>query len=276
MKSNYFLMPLLLFPLFNAFSQDISTNAEVYDFDVGDVFHLEYTYKAGGYVEEHSIYLVEIIDKYYLFGNTVLNYDRAITRMDFYGASDTTYYSYTDAKTIENLDDPVNNGEITSVYNDPPDYNGRLINEFYEVTNNLPSYYQVLTKKFTEGCGLAYNSNLQTIMNSVFIETMELIYFKKGSEEWGNPVLTSLPADHHDETIVNCFPNPAHQYFILEAENIKINSVYILSMTGETIKSVDVTASQQRIDIAGLKAGFYLLLIETGEKVIRKSLVVNN
>lgn len=66
--------------------------------------------------------------------------------------------------------------------------------------------------------------------------------------------LSSLTVDHHDETLVSFYPNPASKDITLSFDD---SETKIYALTGQLVK----TSTQKRIDISDLRPGLYWLKI---------------
>lgn len=186
------------------FSQDISTVAEIYDFEVGDEFHLSSvgTSSGGGDV----VFLnKKILEKYYSSTNDTLFY--TIEKISKQGSSPWFAWDYlTDTVTFDvtNLDDLILSGDIDSVYSNPDQFNGRLINYAF-----VPGSFDQ-TFEYVNGCGRAYFRSYQS--SGGYSSELEsyLTYFKKGDETWGEPQYIFIPTfANQDATwnVAKTFPN---------------------------------------------------------------------
>ena len=83
-------------------------------------------------------------------------------------------------------------------------------------------------------------------------------------------VSTNSPIESNKENDIQIFPNPATNevyYFCSENENLKIR---VLNSMGQML---EVPVSQNKIDISGLKAGWYFVQFQTGKGIITKKLI---
>jgi hypothetical protein len=70
------------------------------------------------------------------------------------------------------------------------------------------------------------------------------------------------------------FPNPANDHFIVELSEYNSPSrLLLLDGNGKKIREEMITGSRARIDV-DLNPGFYLLAIQTDEKIDRSSLII--
>ena len=63
------------------------------------------------------------------------------------------------------------------------------------------------------------------------------------------------------------YPNPAHNQITISSENLKINSIKILDITGRTIKRLLVNNEQSIIDVSDLSNGIYFIKINQNQTV---------
>lgn len=246
------------------FSQEIATRAQIYDFDIGDIFHYTEIESYGAGQEEYGKWINDtIIDKYYSENYDTVFYlvKRDLKELDYLNVI-WTYDSYTYTRTIANLSSMVNNGNIDTVFSNPNFYNGRLINmqkyTIYDIGGNLPDS-TVYIKKWVVGCGLVWDS--WEDFPFWCLEEFQLEYYKKGNEEWGTPVIVVntresktkepyiFPIPAKNELHIDLFSNPD----LLEFINI-------YSANGELVKTIKVLNPYQiKINIQDLKKGYYIL-----------------
>lgn len=232
-------------------SQNISTVGEIYDFEIGDIFHYEGEYFSAEIVKSIN----EIIGKYYSVNNDTIYYIWDFQRASCY-IGDTTwnYYSGTETILYTQLDSLIHNGEITNVFSDPNMYNGRLVNVY------TPCDCEFLY--FVEGCGVAWDyffdqQSMQTERD------MSLVYFKKGEEEWGTPInLYTVIKKVNENSDIYIYPNPVSNniHIDLASSNTEIDGANIFSITGNLVKTVILENNELNIiDISLLENGVYIL-----------------
>ena len=114
----------------NLISQEISTVEEVYNFEVGDIFHIRGDY---GWVSspEHITKTIDsVVQKSFSSSNDTIFY--TIQRHFAEKSSSNpvwTTYDTTILQSYWNLNASINNGNIDTVFNDPDWYNERTINK---------------------------------------------------------------------------------------------------------------------------------------------------
>lgn len=77
-------------------------------------------------------------------------------------------------------------------------------------------------------------------------------------------------ADFESKKIV-VFPNPVKDQLKIENENLKINSISIINITGKTVKTF--TSSNNIIDVSDLAKGIYFLQIQTDKGLVSKKII---
>ncbi len=265
MKAKAILFAFLYIISSSAFSQNYSTRGEIYDYEVGDVFHyIEDAYAGGG--GYYKVTNIEITDKYYSPDNDTVYYQQYVeilldeswppgAQYDYY--SETIKYSNLDSYFIA---DSISAGAM---------YNGRKLS--WLLMNN-PPYLQHFMK-YVEGCGYAYRYwNEISLPSSTF--EFRLVYFKKGDEEWGTPqIVVGLEENIRDEIEVWVYPNPARDVVnITSLEELKVLEVRIYDQLG---RQVLLTKSEINvIDISGLNTGMHYLQIKMEEGIVSKKLIV--
>jgi len=248
-------------------SQSISTIGEIYNYEIGDIFHFNFlAYSPGsGY---GSITNIEILNKYYSQNNDTLFYIRDI---DFKSSSsenpEWTYDYYIDTIFYFNLDSLINMGQIDSVGTDVDLYNGRLINYITTGTGEEDIY----SKRYVNGCGRSYN-NYRT-WGGLTEATTELVYYKKGNEEWGTPMLVSIYDNESNNPDLIVYPNPAKSTINIMTNDVETIELKIIALSGELVKTLKLSAESKTIDISQLSIGIYILEIKKNDRIIYKKLI---
>jgi hypothetical protein len=238
--------------------QQISTVAEIYNYDVGDIFHVREFGSAngGGFLENKSF---EITSKNFSYTNDTLFYTRHV-KTAYSGSDhpDWIFEDYYDTITYSNIDSLINNGDIDTVYSDSDLYNGRIINfKDYSSESILETY------QYIEGCGGNYRW-YDDIEND-FIYQYELKYFKKGNEEWGEQLMVSTGPELTINSKLYVFPNPIQHILKLDLrdQNVIDTEGLIFSISGNMIYSFSLKANQlNEIELPELIAGIYLLKVK--------------
>jgi len=245
-----FIISFLLLFTFCAVAQDYSTRGEIYDYEVGDEFHYEET------IYDHLYWLfrdinMEIVDK------TVSPAGDTITYLQFYKMytiltdASSGYDEYYETLTIINPDQDF---IVDSVYYSDI-YNGRKVSH----SNNSYSLVEEITEH-VDGCGQSkyFFRDMTGFPYEWFIN---LVYFKKGNEEWGtpNPVVGIEDQQQHENAFV-IYPNPTRNILHLSSTE-RIIEIQIYDQAGRQVISRFI--NEYNIDVSILERGFYILTIIT-------------
>lgn len=263
-----FIMTFILsgFLLRNVHGQEVSTVYEINNYEIGDVFHY-YAWGSSyssGYISRTNI---EILDKYFSSTGDSLLYSRQISRV-YSSPEGTSYNYYIDTAVITNLDSLINGGDINSVYSDPDLYNNRIIN-YYE-SYFYPNNY--IESKWVEGCGRAYyHWYIDDEPYDFTEEEVNLIYYLKGEEEWGEPFYVDIPEIIGRSVAVNIYPNPSKEFINVDLSNFsqKEVEIYIYSTLGRIVNFIKTDIVQNyQIDISYLPKGIYMIQFRVQNEVL--------
>jgi hypothetical protein len=248
-------------PLKNS-GQEVSTIGEIYGFNVGDIFHYE---EDGGF---NKITNLEIIDKYFSTGLDTVYYvfdlaSQQISPQIPYW----TYEYYVDSIFYTDLELPINSGVMDSVYADPLFYNGRQINFRHDTI----SIYEYWNYTYVKGCGLA--ATHYEALEVWVSHSKNLVYYKKGAEEWGNPLYVGIDEISDLGMNINIFPNPATSFITINIkEGFAIEEAIIYNHLGQ--KVLEAVPVNNTVDVSGLMAGIYFIEVATKDWRERTKLVI--
>lgn len=258
----------------NALAQDISTREEIYDFEIGDVFHVTSHFEAPDH-EEDEVWNIQFIDKYEI-QSLQLVYERAISQRSSVNGSPYEYIFYIDTIYIDNLDAPINGGNVSNVGTSPDLYNGRLINT-YEYWIDP---YSVDRTRWVNGCGRAYHL-IWWEVDHVGWE-IELVYYKKGEEEWGTPNIVGLEENRGTFQNLLNYPNPftTSTNFEYTLEKPSDVTIIIYNSQGQVVDRMQEWQAKgvQRVEWSaeGLSGGMYYYRIMAEGKVGSGKLVISD
>jgi len=266
-KTYLYLSFLLIFSLaisINLKSQSISTVGEIYDYDVGDIFHFKFT---NGYAKLEFVRYtnIEIIDEYHSPNSDTICYTMSYSCKES-DPFDTgwVYENYSSTRCYSQLDSLINGGDIDTSYNLPNYYNGRLINSLDQWSGP-----EQISHRFVNGCGLVSYNILDLV--SHFYWRDNLVYYKKGFETWGIPVYISIEKRDIDKGKISIYPNPAIDYIKVKITNPENGFLEIFTITGQRIISIEPISESKRVDISELEKGMYILIItRDGDRIYRK------
>jgi hypothetical protein len=258
---------VIIFVYLNSFStlksQDILTRGEVYDFEIGDIFHFRLEYSDGGMGGETHILNFEITDKYYSTTGDSLIYARDNQKKIITSEYPVwVYYYYSDTFIIDNLDGLIHNGEINHVYSDPYMYNGRTINK-YSWDNEWNHGYDM----YAEGCGSTADYLANNDGSGAYSQK-DLVYYKKGEEEWGAPLIVSLNENEYNDSKFSLYPNPVYKTIHITPSS-DIEEVFIINNSGQIL----IRSTKSEIDVSSLTGGIYIVEIKVNSNFVKKKLM---
>jgi hypothetical protein len=249
--------------------QDTLTIGEVYDFEVGDVFHIrEYDVGLQSGYYYYTVKNIEIADKFYSIDNDTVFY---LCNVDYKDSSvyepSWQYQYYTEIWNYTNLTQ--NLVEINEIYTDPLLYNGRTINK--RVWNDGPLS---CNERYVAGCGFAFYS----CFDGAYFSDLghELVYYNKNGEEWGTPlIVTGIDEITKISSFIHIFPNPATTFITIQIkEGIAIEEAIIYNHLGQ--KALEAVPVNNTVDVSGLKAGIYFIEVATKVWKGRTKLIIKN
>jgi hypothetical protein len=254
-----------LFFISSANAQSISKNSEIYNFQIGDIFHYE-LHAAAPSTGSHVYTNIEIMSKYFSASHDSLFYICSIATHEHHSwAPDWTFNKKTDTIIVTQLDSLVNSGNIDTVFTDTV-FNGRKINrvDTYGPNNNV-------TNIFVEGCGRTYYHSVQTSPNTDW--ESRLIYYKKGSEVWGTPIPLSINRAQNTRSLVKIFPNPSRGVINIDVpQDIGDYEIRVFNASGQLIFKMN---NNSRIDLSNEACGLhYIQFISNEISEIQKCILI--
>lgn len=256
---------ILLLSLANiSFAQEYPTVGGIYDYDIGDIFHISEIYEYGDYGTQciESTYKnIDVLDKYYSINEDTVYYDLFIEKLEIYG-EDSSYMNYVEYYPtiwISNLE-AIKSGD--TLIENPDLYNGRKTvrsSGFYSSGPDEESW----SDAWTVGCGWTYhyrNSWSWATMQS-HIYTNQLVYYKKGDEEWGEKHVIVGLQEITNRSDINTYPNPvSNQLNVSVADNYgEFRWIYIYNAHGQLVISNPISSSDMIVDVSSLIEGIYFI-----------------
>lgn len=260
------------------------TNRTVYDFEVNDEFHY--------FIEDHlsNEYIYnetrKVISKNFSSNNDTVYYSFERKRYYAYNPPIQLFLNDTINKTITNLDSLISNSQFNScncdhfmsTNNSYTAYNNRFVTKTYCLPveqysdsiyiYNIPSksnkntmFEETASMKYILGCGeLVHYSAYYESSTPYAHPKEELIYYSKGQEEWGAPIITEAEVLHnYDNVIIS--PNPFLNVFNI-SNNSKINEVKIYNTIGELIfYKTNVNSKEISINLENKNSGIYIVSV---------------
>lgn len=264
MKTKFSLVSALILmvcfaPLKNR-GQNTLTNGEVYDFEVGDVFHISIaSYGPSGNFSE--LRNIEIIEKYFSSGGDTVYYVKNILCQGTGG-----FYQFIQNVFYFNLETPL--FPIDSIYSDPLMYNGRIVN-----SNTDSATTCVTLTNYVQGCGVAYE--YYNDWEGDQTSTVNLFYYNKSGEEWGIPIYVGLSEKNEQNQQVSLFPNPTTDLITINIkESNPIEEAIIYNHLGQ--KVITAKPINNTVNVSKLKPGIYFIEEATKDWRGRTKLVIKN
>ena len=224
---------------------------------------------ASGMAENKNI---EILCKFYSDNDSVVSYGRFIKReISTPDYPDWQYYEEFDTISYGFLYDTI---FADTVYEDEYQYNGRKTTFSH---NYDTLYYTHNTLKYTVGCGQVYQEYDEMSGSGSAYSELELVYFKKGDEEWGEEqVIVGTPEISKKQRLM-IFPNPTTDYLNISCNDAIANSsILIFNTNGQLQLSKKLNARNERISVSGLPSGVYLAQqIDSGGNIIARMKFIN-
>ena len=107
------------------------------------------------------------------------------------------------------------------------------------------------------GCVFEYYNNFDSEWPSH--SDFELVYYKKGDEEWGEELVLVGVEEDILENDFKIFPNPVQGQLYISTHIASQNqfSIQVFNSTGQIVKSLSVSSRLLNIDMSVFSKGFY-------------------
>lgn len=104
----------------------------------------------------------------------------------------------------------------------------------------------------------------------------KLVYYKKGSESWGVPLVITSIKDNSIEDKIEIYPNPAKNRINITVQNIEFPIMLeVLNMEGMILLTNKVDSNSSYINIETLKSGIYMYRFsKKGERIKTGKLII--
>jgi len=238
-------------------AQDTLTWGEIFNFEVGDIFHKSgVNYGPSFYFE--TLWNIEVLEY-----NVSLTEETITCKVDvlYQTETDTLHYSYW--YYVENC--LSNLPSVDSIYSDPLVYNGRMINCVSDSSEN-----DVHHTHYAQGLGSVYGYYYNLVDEVVGIQN--LIYYNKSGEEWGSPLYVGFDEISDLNSNIKIFPNPASTFItIITPQNQPVEEVIIFNHLGQ--KALVAVPVNNTVDVSGLNAGICKIQITAGNLKKRAKLI---
>ena len=266
---------------------------DIYNFNLGDVFHRTGYYENNGTMEYNWKSIQTVLQK-----RISNNYDTIIYTLQ--SCTRTDYTTYTRSVT-----DTITDTYITGIYNgwapEPPglpsefirpvsgawvsgfsantaSFNGRLTKSSnqncYSWIGNCWELYFFETSEvvqYTRGLGDTYLNTLEIDPNGPTVTHEQLVYFQQGSESWGTPVaadcstLIGIDDNKNMNPVLELYPNPSSGRIMISTSLRGI--AYILDLNGRQLLQQLISSPVTPVDLSNLMPGVYVVKLVSGDQV---------
>jgi hypothetical protein len=160
-----------------------------------------------------------------------------------------------------------------SIIEDLDVYNGRITLFNFVV---FPDFY--IYDRYVVGCGHVYHKYRSTDPENLSTYEVQMVYFKKGAEEWGNEQLIIGTPELSNIQSLKLYPNPSSSHITFELPLIsKESKLQIKDFYGKTIAELPLIQNQTQLvwDCSSVSNGVYFYQTEINGEVYRGKIVVN-
>jgi hypothetical protein len=113
-----------------------------------------------------------------------------------------------------------------------------------------------------KGCGI-YHKKKVVADPELQMDSINLVYFKKGESTWGEPIILNSIGDYYIHSIVKIYPNPSSKHIFLRWDGANSKDIFIYSIIdvfGAVRNEGELNLSSEGIiDISYLEPGIYFL-----------------
>ncbi len=252
------------------------TTGDVFDYEIGDIIHIHTS--SVGYYSGGIIY--EVIGKEFVNPDTV-NYKMIKTDWWSAGPGSSGYsYDTVDFK-VENISYvdtcmpfEAHGGQPTRYMLDNNDYNGRIRktggdNYFWNPDSCFVLSFEFDIENSEVIKGVGRNYVLDMLPQYFWSET--IVYFKKGEETWGTPLVPPSTSVNESKAQipVNVFPVPAKDFVFIDliTSNYDDAVVTVFDITGKTIFKDKIIDGKLKINTSGWFEGLYFYRISSKGRI---------
>ncbi|NQY08759.1 MAG: T9SS type A sorting domain-containing protein [Flavobacteriales bacterium] len=259
------------------------TSDKIYDFNVGDEFHRQFYYGAWDFVTEGE----EITTNWTVLEKSVSNNLDTISyvideyaytwRMSDFTTTDSIY-------TRDTIDVTYIVSELKQFEKVPLDINDAYSVQFTEsntmfktIDSDWSAYDNCIN--LPVGCGAGQKTYGEHLGLSKFNFSCHgasagesLVYYKKGDEEWGEPVylegiVNSVSNLEASSIQINIYPNPVNDILNISLTQNSTGTLQLVDVSGKTIlKDSFRNKTEIQLNLSGFAAGMYVLQIKTGDQ----------
>jgi hypothetical protein len=106
--------------------------------------------------------------------------------------------------------------------------------------------------------------------------TNKLVFYKKGSERWGMPLVITSVKEYSIDDKIDLYPNPAKNRIYITVQNLELPIILeIVNMEGQVLIVGKVDSNSSSVNIENLKSGIYIYRFsKNGERVKTGKLII--
>lgn len=258
------LLLLQLFFLQSLISQEYLTFRNIYDYDIGDERHYHNVKIAGSSMNPGLVYdeCVNIIvaDKHFSSGNDTIFYtenycasrimmdgdiwDTSMVRQVFYAELDYTLYNFYTHFAFPN--------------NSNPDYcNGRIFNSVSQPLGESGDW----NKKYVEGLGETVYHSFSVGQGQYDKTDHVLVYYRKGTEEWGNKYPVSASNPNISISPIRLYPNPCTDVVLIKKTVLGKATLIVNDIHGLTVLTEAFESETKELNTSHWISGVYIISV---------------
>jgi hypothetical protein len=104
---------------------------------------------------------------------------------------------------------------------------------------------------------------------------MQLVYYKKGGNEWGNPMIFSKINEIEKEINIKIYPNPLNEIIQIEVDFsfIPIN-FELYDLSGKIVLNDKITSNNKSLSLKDINDGFYIYNLVKNSKILKKGKIL--
>lgn len=253
------------------FSQEFPTRGEIYNYDIGDIFHINEYASASGSGFSATVN-IEILEKYYSENGDTVFYNQLNKRLE--SGSEYPNPVYTEEEELLYYTSLNEIFMADSIIEDLDVYNGRITLFNFVV---FPDHYY--EDRYVVGCGHVYHKYRSTDPENLSTYEVQMVYFKKGTEEWGEEQLIIGTPELSNIKSLKIYPNPSSSHITFELPLISIESkLQIKDIYGKLVGELHLIKGQTQMvwNCSNLASGVYFYQTEIGGVVYRGKIVIQH
>jgi len=133
----------------------------------------------------------------------------------------------------------------------------------------------IYSSQYLKGLGGPYYSCTNAF--SLGGEDRELVYYKKGNESWGKPLIISGIESVPSKSIIELYPNPTDELLWLKSDFIYLPySFELYDLRGQLLYENEVTSNLKSINLSDFNNGLYIYKIVCNNRLIKTGKLIKN